>query len=323
MRRTILAVVPVVLSMLLIAEPSAHAALTRPDGRLAPSTGSLFGASVQTRPGMTRQQSYADLERRLGRKLVIAHDFYAWDKSFPTDLQRWHLTNGRLPMISWGGTNTTYINNGSKDALIRTRADAIKALAKPVMIRWFWEADGKYAQSDSVSPTSYINAFRRIRRIFQERGAHNAVWVWCPTAYGFETGKAQTYYPGDAHVDWICADGYNWAPTQPGAEWRSSEAIFSAFYRWGSQRPKPLMVGETGVLERNLNDKANWLTDTRNLLKFKYQRIAAWVYFDSKRTAEHTGSIVYDWRVDSSSSSFTAFKSMAADPYFKVLPPPL
>lgn len=301
---------------LVAASPAATAATARPQTLLAPPSGSLFGASVQQESGQTRQAAYADLERRLGRKLGIAHKFYNWNAVFPTADERWNLSNGNTPMISWHGTKVSYINSGSQDALIRARADGVKALGKPVFIRWFWEMDHSAAATTVISPADFNAAWRRIRNIFKARGATNVAWVWCPTAYGFTTGRAQTFYPGDANVDWTCADGYNWAPALEGSPWRSFEAIFASYYSWAAARPKPMMIGETGALERLAYEKSNWINATRNTVKYKYGRIAAFVWFDAK-VRSYDSALLFDWRLDSSWSSFNAVKAMGSDPYFK------
>ena len=39
--------------------------------------------------------------------------------------------------------------------------------------------------------------------IYDAEGATNVQWVWDPQAAAFCSGHAQSYYPGDAYVDWI------------------------------------------------------------------------------------------------------------------------
>ena len=65
------------------------------------------------------QASVAAQERFLGRKLDIVHWFYSWSSTFPTWRESANLASGRIPMISWGPTNTRSIVNGSQDRLIR------------------------------------------------------------------------------------------------------------------------------------------------------------------------------------------------------------
>ena len=141
-------------------------------------------------------------------------------------------------MISWGGTYLNRVLDGSYDTMIRARANALKALAGPVMLRWFAEMDAVIYDNDEIqSPAQFVSAWRRMHDIFQSQGATNVQWVWCPNAYAFSTGEAQQMYPGDAYVDWICADGYNWAPARANSGWNPFRNIFSSFYAWGRPRP--------------------------------------------------------------------------------------
>src|SRR5947207_2125780 len=143
-------------------------------------------------------------------------------------------------MISWNGINTDAIVNGAYDGLILARAEAVRDLGTPVFLRWFWEMDGKKKADRIASPQSFINAWRHIHDLFVAREATNAVWVWCPNASAFDTGEATKFYPGPGYVDWLCADGYNFAPNRPGDRWRSFEAIFGGFYAAGKRLNKPM-----------------------------------------------------------------------------------
>lgn len=283
----------------------------------SPSTGALFGAYIKPETGWSESDVRAAIngfESDLGRTFDIDHHYYPFTTSFPRWKETWDLQKGRVPLISWGAVSTAEVNAGTHDALIRARADAIKALPGTVMIRWFYEQDSQGLAQQAGTPAQYIAAWRRIHGIFEQRGATNVEWVWCGTAWGFVTGKAQTYYPGDAYVDWIAADGYNWAPTKPGAAWESFETVFEDFYAWGATRPKPLMAAETGVQEGTAGRKAQWLRDTLVTLKTQMPKLKAFVYFNTISSSFQGGS--FNWRVTTSSSAHQAFLEIGQDPYF-------
>jgi beta-mannanase len=280
---------------------------------LPPTGKAYFGTYSPPSPGKAwttenQQNEYLNLERSLGRTLDVAQYYYDWSASFPTWRETWHVQSGRIPMISWDGINTDTVGSGSQDTLIRARADSVKAFAQPVFVRWMWEMDASWRGTTVRSPSSFIAAWRHIVTIFRTRGATNATFVWCPTAWGFESGVAQTYYPGDSYVDWICADAYNWAPGRRGAKWRQLSEAIPTFYAWSMPHGKPLMLGEYGCQERSANEKATWFSTVRTDLKSKFPGIRAVVYFDSYT--------LYDWRLDTSTSALNAFKSMARDSYF-------
>jgi endoglucanase len=280
--------------------------------------GALFGAYVQGESSTTEVQMAAveTRERDLGRRLAIDHHFYPWDKEFPTAREQADLQAGRIPLISWNGTLNLGIDLGLQDDLIKTRAAAVKALPGKVMIRWMWEMDGRRKADDTRHPALYVAAWRHIHDVFAAEGATNVQWVWCPNATAFADGRnGPAYYPGDEYVDWICSDGYNWAPGRANDQWRSFASIYQPFYDWGMAHRKPLMVGEYGAQERNPGDKAQWLAEARQALKTEFPGIKAVLYFDANKD--------YDWRVTSSPETLAAFRDMANDPWFTPDPGPV
>ena len=293
--------------------------LPRPQGRLVPPEGALFG--IHTTPDSATANTPEDLgitalEQTLGRTFDIDNKYYAWDGTFPTWRDQYDLDRGRIPMLSWMGTSTKETAAGKHDALFGQRADAVKALGKPVFLRWFWEADGDRPtkKKPAGSPQDYIAAWRHLHALFQAHGATNAVWVWCPVSLHFYRGTAQPFYPGDDVVDWICADGYNWAPGKPNTPYQSFQSLFEAFYKFGNEHHKPLMVGETGVQENNPGDKANWIIAMHDSVKLHYPNVVAFLYFDVDDSGSNGN---YDWRLSSdSAANVDAFRDMALDPYF-------
>jgi len=285
----------------------------RVSGPLVPDSGFYVGAYTKNIDGYGQQrarEAMNDLESRLGRRLNINHHFYAWSDVFPSWREPWDIENDRIPMISWNGENTDAIARGDWDGLIAARAQSVAMLNTPVFIRWFWEMDGNKKQGFISSPASYQKAWRHIHDIFAQAGATNAVWVWCPNASAFGDGEAMPYYPGAAYVDWVCGDGYNFAPNRPGDKWESFAEIYTSFYANAARLGKPLMIGEFGVLERKPGEKEAWFHGAHDWIA-AHPAIAAVVYFNADST---TNGIYYDWRVDTSPSSFEGFRYMLSGP---------
>ena len=316
----------------------------RPTGRLVPAEGALFG--IHTIPDSPTAKTAADMgitkrEADAGRTLDIDNHYYAnFDAAKPLSgakptlpgwRETWDIQNGRIPMISWGGADVIEIVNGKYDAAIDAAATRLQALGAPFFLRWFWEPDGTRSSkaSKSHTPADYIKAWRYIHDRFAKDGNTNAVWVWCPVSLDFypPSGQsdpnlapdhainplgAQPYYPGDDVVDWMCADGYNWAPNKPGTRYEPFQELFQAFYNWSLPHNKPLMVGETGVQENNPGDKANWIKAMHTALAQHYPNIVAFLYFDT----QNANGLANEWWLESSPEAYQAWKDMAADPYF-------
>src|SRR5256885_4762447 len=220
-------------------------------------------------------------------------------------------------------------------------ADAFKALGAPFFLRWSWEGDAKMNQPTSHDAKTYIAAWRHLHDIFAAHGVTNAIWVWCPVSLDFYPPPGQTssdptlasdhaingvgaqpFYPGDDVVDWMCADGYAWGRGLASASRQEQfQELFQAFYNWAAPHNKPIMIGETGAMENNPGDKANWFKAMHVSVEQHYPLIRAFLYFDVVGATNSN----YDWQIDTSPEALAAFKDMANDPYFNVrstLPPP-
>jgi beta-mannanase len=259
----------------------------------------------------------------------IDHRFYSWGgDSWPGALERWDADNGRIPMISLGGRSSfpglDAIADGAQDSYLAALADRVRAFGDRLFLRPLWEMNGDWsawggaANNDggqANGPAKYIRAWRHMHNIFAERGATNAVWVWSPNcidkpadAWNHWTG----YYPGDAYVDWVACDGYNWGTTMPYSEWRSWATIFGGPESvYADYATKPFMVAETASCEQG-GDKAAWLRDAEQFIAPSFPNVRAFVYFDAFSEQE----VACDWRVTSSQAALDAFRTLAADPYF-------
>lgn len=281
----------------------------------------LDGALLGISTGLTnaeRQPRFDLLEQEAGRQFDIGHVFHAWNDAIPTQDDLRHIEDGRILMISWNGTDTIEIQDGVHDDWIRTQASSVRDLGQPVMLRWFWEMDAPRRQPLVHSGDDYIAAWIHIREIFAEVGATNAEFVWCPNEFLFwDGGDPEPWYPGDDHVDWLCADGYNWQSSVDHPDWISFTEIFEDFHAWAEPRGLPIVIAETGSNEAvdDPQGKADWLRSLPTLLAEDLPGIDAVVYFD--KDFQFQGHP--DWRLDTSTESFEAWNDIANDPYFNPL----
>jgi len=201
-----------------------------------------FGAlvnPVRTDPSSTPAEVSA-LENEVDRRLDIVNHFYTYGQAVGTQGEVQHIAGGRIPMVTWGATSTTNINNGSQDAYITAQATRLKNLGAPVILRYFHEPEGAYRSTIIGSPAAYIAAWKHARSLFTAAVATNVVWMFTTTAYSFRvvsTPSPQAFYPGHDQVDWIAADGYNFAPGKPGAKLNSFQTIFAKWYAWAATCP--------------------------------------------------------------------------------------
>jgi hypothetical protein len=273
-----------------------------------PDRGAYFGAWVG--PDVFTQANEINavdsLQQQIGRKLQIVHTYLKWQAPFPTPSDEAFLAQGSTLLISWAGTDTKQIISGTDDAWIRTRAEQIKALGKPVFVEWRWEMDRPNLRYQMHSGTDYIAAWDHIRAIFASVGVRNAAWVWCPTGEGFADGRAAAYYPGDNEVDWICADAY------PYDSYLSFAATVDPFLTWASGHDKPVMIGEYGVPESDsAQQRAQWLRAAQQVVLADHQ-IKALLYFDANPAGQGPAGRY----ALGDAAALSAFRAIAEQGYF-------
>jgi beta-mannanase len=167
------------------------------------------------------------------------------------------------------------------------------SVGAPVMARWGHEFNGNWypwgIANNNSNPALYISAYRHVHDLVVAAGATNVQWVWCfnngSTPDASYNDPAQSY-PGDAYVDWVGIDGYNWGldpswdPT--GNHWTSFDSMFtSAYAQARAIAPKrPIMIGEVASSEDGGN-KAQWISDMSTALQSgRYPDLKLVVYFD-------------------------------------------
>jgi len=291
------------------------AGVSGPSGPLVPAQGALLGAFVGT-------GTITQLDTTLGRKLAISHNFYGWADDF-TSWARTTSASGYIPLVTWEpwknsvGVSLDDIVGGVHDAMIRSRAQSSASIGQRFFLRWGHEMNGNWYPWDgfhnganAAAAAKYIAAYRHIHDVFVSAGATNVIWVFCPnvdSVPGDAWNQWTNYYPGDAYVDWMGFDGYNWGTVQTGSSWRAFTSIAGAIYTGLADKAKPILIAETASTELG-GDKAAWVAGILPALKTSYPSIKAVVWFHVNKET--------DWRIDSSAAARTAFVTAAGDAYF-------
>jgi hypothetical protein len=246
---------------------------------LVPKTGVSFGVSASTgdfsQPA--RISAVNELQQSLGVNVSIVHTYRTLDQPIgtPSDLQ--FIADGKTLLISWTGTDTIKMGAGDVDAAIAQRAREVAALKVPVFFEYRWEMDRPNLASVVHSGKDYISAWNRVRSVFRAQKVTNAQFVWCPLASGFATGRAQTYYPGDAQVDWVCADLYS--PINKATQ--SFATLAAPFLAWADSHHKPIMFGEFGAAATwGSAKRAEWISGIESVVQ-AHPLIKALVYYNS------------------------------------------
>ena len=289
----------------------------------------LLGVTGGQLPVMTTDR-LDRFEAKAERTMATVRMYALWDSAFPDTLSTHAKDNGQTLVLSVRAKTKagkavpyTAISGAAKGSAYYNRivewAQMVKAFEAPMFFTFQHEPE---AAANDVSGTAaqYKAAWQRIVTIFREQGVRNAEYTFIATAYGFrrmDKRHAGNYYPGDAYVDDIAADAYNWFTCRPGVQtaWAPPKPLLEPFRQFGLKHPdKGLIIGELGTVEdpQQPGRKAAWYREAADLLAqpeySQVRAVAEWY------KAGDPGSC--NWEIDTSASSLDAFQAWAADPRY-------
>jgi beta-mannanase len=219
---------------------------------------------------------------------------------------------GAAHVVTWepDGYTLGSIARGDHDDFIRTWARGAAAWRGIIYLRPMHEMNGDwYSWGRGVSgntPEQFVDAWRHIHDIFAEVGATNVRWVWSINVRYGDNYPFADLYPGDAYVDWIGIDGYNWGtdPHLGKPRWQSFTDVFGATYQEVTHLvpDKPVMITETASTEHG-GDKAAWIREAFFEEIPRFSRIQVVIWFNQPDGAS-------DFSIDSSPQARDAFRDV-------------
>jgi hypothetical protein len=270
--------------------------------------------------------------------------FPTWEDEFPTLACNLLADRGIIPHLTWelfwpsinpnnaaqtgpnGYTGFRDVLNGRYDVYIDRFAESAKNYKREILIRFLHEFNGNwYVWSGNKNgqanggPAQVVAVWKYVVDRFKAKGADNVKWVWTPHGPSIDRSEAawnqvSNYWPGDAYVDWIGLDAYNFYPRDPwGGErpFRDFDNCFRQLYDdCAALGDQPMMIAEFGSGEFQFEgkNKASWIKDAFSKIKTDYPRVKIFTWFNVNKEL--------DWRVNSSNRTLEAFKTAMQDPYF-------
>lgn len=278
-------------------------------------------------------------ETAMGRKYDGLMSGYGPGEAWQQDRLRWIHDRGCIPIafgVNWVETgkysSVADINNGALDSDIDMYADHFASLGFPLIIRLFHEFDLPHLAYTCLfgREAGFVSAWRRVVDRFKARGATNVGFWWCPTE-GTNRPETDRAYPGDAYVDWVGTDTYNWVYVEEGefatplhGGWAEFWECFNYYPGTNQNRHdmygprKPFVIGETGCVydSKYPRKKGEWFRNipaaARNM-----QHLCGIGFFDVD-AAPSEGPRMH-WIVDHATTVpeiMQGFVAMARDPHF-------
>jgi hypothetical protein len=312
----------------------------------APARQILFGAYPRERAGETERQAVERIEGQIDRPLAVVREFALWDSDFPTGYHDWLAQSDHPMFFSVKSKRTTGvvrwrdIADAPKGSTLHGQivdwARSIRDYPEHVFFTFNHEPEA--AASDPMGDhVDYIDAWRRIHRIFDRKGATNVTWIWIMTDFAFDLppndarGRyAPLWYPGDRWVDGMAIDAYNWhwcrVEDDIKNNWESLEHIADndssssilGFRDFAAQHPAEgaylaewATVENSGAQPGATQTKAQWISEAASYLK-GWDQLQGILYFNTTDKFYHSCR----WWIDTSTGSLNAFRAMANDPFY-------
>ncbi len=285
----------------------------------------IFGATAHSK------QEILDHEQVLGRRMSGVRVYQSWDSKLFSASETWARDTGHTLFLSVKAQRTNgeilqwrnIANAGPGSRLhneMLAQAKQLREFGAKVYFTFNHEPEAK-ASARMGSPADFIAAWRRLVNVYRDHGVSNAEFVWTMTAYGFkrtDQKAARHYYPGDAYVDHIGADGYNWYKCRgKDGQWADMANVLSGHRQFGAAHPgKGLMLMEWSSVEDPAvpGRKAKWIRELTELFKRpgweQYRAVLQW----SGRSLDDN-RCQFDYR--SSRSATDAWRDMGNDPAFR------
>lgn len=252
-----------------------------------------------------------DLESRTGTPLY-GHQFGHVSDAAPV-VQK--ITNiegdDRVP---WAA-----VTSGKYDAALLKWANAVKAYPSNVIMSFNHEPE---TTANQVLGTAddFIAAWRHVHDFFAAHDVTNTTWDLTMTAgpYHVKTTDRRywaKWYPGDAYVDSIGVDAYNWYGCHTGTKhpiWKEVSTIAGPALETARNLGKKFSLPEFGsnVDSADAARKARWLGNVHSWVAANSADFVGIWYFN-----KYTRSGACHWIIDSA-DQVTAYKAIINDPMF-------
>jgi hypothetical protein len=211
---------------------------------------------------------------------------------------------------SWSATAAlTPSSTGYKQ--IATWADALKQRRGELLLAFHHEPESS-SNRKYGTPAQYKSAYRKVISIFRARGATNVSFTWQMTSWSFRSAPSQytnaaKWYPGDAYVDVVGTDPYNWYTCGHGnGRWLSLKSLVDPAITFARSHGKQVVVAEYG--SHADSKRPAWIREAGKYLAANDKIIVAAFYFN--RAPTNSANSDCKWRL-TTTGDFAAYRDVA------------
>jgi mannan endo-1,4-beta-mannosidase len=255
-------------------------------------SGSLFVGVAVKGSIVSGVRSFA---QATGARIAMVEIYSRFGAAFPAATLQQVASTGATPLLQWNPRSSPLykIATGAYDTYLRHWATEVKRFGRQVVLSFGHEMNGTWNPwgAGHVSPSTFVDAWRRIHNVFSHAGVHNVTWSWDPSHVG---EPPERWWPGRRYVDKIGIDGY----LRPGQTFAQIFAYRLANIR--SFTSKPIYIAETSVAPSS--DEVSQIIGLFNGVQQFH--LSGFVWFDIDHLAA--------WRLEGRPSAVRAFRNAVA-----------
>lgn len=292
-----------------ISAAGSEPATTTPHSAIAPRR-------IQSGVQMGWQASdITEFEAKTGISVDLVGEHIQWgnERDFPSYLGEAVRDAAKTLVVFWNPMDYTKpidrqqdysygtIIFGDWDSYLSSFAQQARDYGGPVILIPLEEPNGNWdAWSGSLkgnSPELYVETYRHIQAFFDN--VPNVYFGW---AVNYESlpdtpeNQLERYYPGDAYVDYVGVDGFNF-----GDPWLSFDDIFAAPLARLARYKKPIYI--FSIASARGKEKPQWIENFLTSPLLRQYDVQGWLWFNENKEE--------DWRVWSSPAALEAFRTYA------------
>ncbi|MFD5213471.1 glycosyl hydrolase [Microbacterium sp. NPDC058345] len=250
---------------------------------------------------------FAPLDKAAGE--TVARHVYG---NFQGSVPKGEMITVNAQNLSWRQISSVTSSSSLYQDIVRW-ADALKARGGTIELAFGHEPEASSKASRGTAE-EYKQAYRKVVDIFNARGVNNVQWVLQMTDWSFRTSTtdrnyAGKWYPGDAYVDIIGADAYNWHTCGEGlGRDVPLSTVAGGVVTFAKAHGKKASLPEFAA--NKTVQRADWLREGYAWIKANKDVFVSAFYFNHPPTNPNNQDC--SWPL-SSSAEFTAFGEIARD----------
>jgi hypothetical protein len=212
--------------------------------------------------------------------------------------------------VHWAAVAAAKPGSATYANLVRW-ADTLKTRPGPIFLTVAHEPEAS-GQRAFGTAAQYIAAYRHVVTIFRGRGVKNVQWTWQMSAYSFHVPSsdpraAARWYPGNAYVNDVAGDGYNWSGCRH-TPVRQMSFIAGPMVAFARAHGKGAILGEFG--DGIGPTRAQWLKNAKAYFIANANTFRAAYYFDHAESWAGCSWII------NTAADVAAIESIARDSHF-------